>query len=192
MKTRESGMPDEGQWESYFDPSTILDKLRLWEDTGNIVEFGCGYGTFTLEAAKRSAGCVYAFDIDPDMVTRTSCRAIEAGLSNIQARLRDFMECGTGLPDSHADYAMLFNLLHAEEPQFLLAEAWRVLRSKGVLGVVHWNYDPTTPRGPDLAIRPRPEQCRDWAVSAGFELLPPGIVELPPYHYGMALSKVTA
>lgn len=189
MKTRESGMPEAELWESFFDPPTILDRLQFATSTGNVVEFGCGYGTFSLEAAQRTKGRIYALDIDPKMVARSSNRATQAGLGNVEVIQRDFMEKGTGLPDSHADYAMLFNLLHAEQPDILLAEAWRVLRGGGILGVMHWNYDPTTPRGPNLAIRPRPEQCRDWAVATGFELLPPGIVDLPPFHYGMALRK---
>ncbi len=43
---------------------------------------------------------------------------------------------------------MLFNILHAAESGALLAEARRVLKVGGKLGVMHWNYDPTTPRGP--------------------------------------------
>jgi hypothetical protein len=54
---------------------------------------------------------------------------------------------------------------------------------------MHWNYDATTPRGPSMDIRPRPEECRDAAIAAGFHLLLPGIINLPPYHYGMVLSK---
>ena len=30
---------------------------------------------------------------------------------------------------------------------------------------------------------------RQWAEQTGFRLLPPGIVDLPPYHYGMALQR---
>ena len=45
---------------------------------------------------------------------------------------------------------------------------------------IHWNYDPSTPRGPSMSIRPRPEDCRDWAEAAGFRLLAPGIINLPP------------
>jgi ubiquinone/menaquinone biosynthesis C-methylase UbiE len=84
---------------------------------------------------------------------------------------------------------MLFNILHAEWPTLLLAEAFRVLAPRGTLAVIHWNYDATTPRGPSMDIRPRPEQCQGWAEQAGFRLLDPGIVPLPPYHYGMALRR---
>jgi ubiquinone/menaquinone biosynthesis C-methylase UbiE len=96
---------------------------------------------------------------------------------------------GTGLPDASIDYAMLFNILHAECPEALLREAYRILVPGGRVGIIHWNYDSTTPRGPSMDIRPRPEQCRDWAVKVGFRLMAPGILQLPPYHYGMVLER---
>ncbi len=189
MKTRESGMPDESMWEIFFDPPTALTRLGLTLEAQGVVEFGCGYGTFTLPAARLVRGPVYAFDIEPGLVERVRGKAREAGLANVVCEVRDFVEQGTGLADGAADYAMLFNILHAERPDALLREAWRVLRPGRRLGIMHWNYDPSTPRGPTLDIRPRPEQCRAWAEALGFRLLEPGIVGLPPHHYGMALKR---
>jgi SAM-dependent methyltransferase len=189
MKVHDSGMPNEGQWESYFEPGVALDRLGLAAGIGNVVEFGCGYGTFTRPAATRARGIVYAFDIEPEMVAIVATKASESGLGNILAQVRDFMDAGTGLPDCHADYAMLFNILHAEKPLAMLGEALRVLRPGGILGIMHWIYDPSTPRGPSLNIRPRPEQCEAWAVAAGFEGTGPGTIDLPPYHFGMAMRK---
>lgn len=188
MKTRESGMPDEGMWSSFFDAPAVLAAVGLTPDCGDVVEFGCGYGTFTLPAARIVRGTVYALDIEPEMVESTIAKAMTAGLSNIAATRRDFVNEGTGLPGASVDFAMLFNILHCEAPGILLNEARRVLRPGGRLGIIHWNYDPTTPRGPSMSIRPRPEQCLAWAEQAGFCLRPPGIVDLPPYHYGMALD----
>jgi SAM-dependent methyltransferase len=167
----------------------VLDRVQLHSGVGDVGEFGCGYGTLTMPAARRSQGTVYAFDIEPEMVALTALKAHESGLTNIAVRLRDFAHDGTGLPTASAEYAMLFNILHAENPGGLLREAWRVLSPRGVVGIMHWNYDPATPRGPSMAIRPRPDQCRDWATEAGFRLLAPGIVALPRFHYGMALEK---
>ena len=191
MKTRESGMPDEEMWSSFFQPDVILDRLHLRSIHGDVVEFGCGYGTFTIPAAFRTAGIVHALDIEPDMVELTASKAKAAGLRNIRTVVRDFVTFKTGVPDDSAAYAMLFNILHAEQPAVLLREALRVLRPGGSLGIIHWNYDPSTPRGPTMDTRPRPEQCRDWAIDAGFDVLPPGIIDLPPYHYGMVLAKRT-
>ena len=41
---------------------------------------------------------------------------------------------------------MLFNILHAHERLAMLNEAWRVLAAGGKLAVIHWSYDPSTPR----------------------------------------------
>jgi SAM-dependent methyltransferase len=182
-------MPDEELWASFFNVETVLDRLALLPCAGDVVEFGCGYGTFTIPAARRTSGIVHALDIEPEMVNRTSRRANACGLRNVRPVLRDFIAEGTGLDGLSADYAMLFNILHADEPSVLLLEARCVLRPGGLLGIMHWNYDPATPRGPSMEIRPRPEHCREWACDAGFKLLPPGIIDLPPYHYGMLLAK---
>lgn len=189
MKTRESGMPEEVMWDGFFDPSVLLCSLGLTEACGDLVEFGCGYGTFTVPAARIVSGTVYAIDIEPEMIEETLAKAGAAGLSNMETRLCDFIVDGTGLSESSMDYVMLFNILHAESPEILLAEAHRVLRPGGKLGIIHWNYDHSTPRGPSMEIRPRPEQCKAWAAQAGFSFLEPGLIDLPPYHFGMVLEK---
>ncbi len=189
MKTRESGMPGEAMWAGFFDPPLVLAKLGLTTACGNVVEFGCGYGTFTIPAARMVSGTVHALDIEAEMIETTQSRAAAAGLANVQLCLRDFVAKGTGLADRSVDYAMVFNILHAECPTGLLGEAYRVLAPGGKVGIIHWNYDPSTPRGPSMEIRARPDQCKTWSEQVGFRLLPPGIIDLPPYHYGMVLQK---
>lgn len=189
MKTRESGMPPEEMWQGFFEPLTILKKLFLTEQCGNVLEFGCGYGTFTVPAAQTVHGTVYALDIDPEMLATTGTKTEAAGLRNVELQQRDFTEEGAGLPDGSVDYVMLFNILHAAEKMVILNESWRVLKPDGILSVIHWNYDSSTPRGPRMAIRPRPEECRSWAEHAGFDLLPPGLIDLPPYHYGLVFQR---
>jgi ubiquinone/menaquinone biosynthesis C-methylase UbiE len=192
MKTRESGMPDESMWASFFTPEQTLTKLGLTGSCGDVVDFGCGYGTFTIPAARMirgTPGMVHALDIEADMVEATRRKAEEAGLSNVHAEQRDFVADGTGRPDGSIDYVMLFNILHCEQPEVLLREAWRILSPGGRLGLMHWNYDPGTPRGPSMDIRPRPEQCRDWAIVVGFELAFLDKIDLPPHHYGWVMEK---
>ncbi|MHB0955487.1 MAG: class I SAM-dependent methyltransferase [Pirellulaceae bacterium] len=188
MKTRESGMPDEEMWREFFDTEAIVRLLKLNSSCRDVVEFGCGYGTFTMPAARIVRGTVHALDIEPEMIAITQAKAEAEALRNVQVCRRDFVSDGSGLPAASVDYAMLFNILHAEQPERLLRECYRVLVPGGLVGIIHWNYDPTTPRGPSMEIRPRAEQCCDWAVAEGFRLLAPGIVSLPPYHYGMTLE----
>ncbi len=182
-------MPDEAMWDRFFDAPAVLQRLGLRSDARCVVEFGSGYGTFTLPAARLIRGKVLAFDIEPDLVALVQGKAQAAGLTNVVCTVRDFVTTGTGLADGATDYVMLFNILHAEQPETLLREAWRILQPGGRLAIIHWNYDPSTPRGPSMAIRPRPEQCRVWAEAAGFRLLAPGLIPLPPYHYGLVLER---
>jgi SAM-dependent methyltransferase len=188
MKVRDSGMPDETLWSTFFDAPAILTRLGFTDRRADFAEFGCGYGTFTVAAAARTRGTVFAWDIDPAMVEATQAKARAAGLTNVHAVRRDFVADGTGLPDGSVTYAMLFNILHAEHPVALLSEARRILRAGGCVGVIHWNCDPATPRGPDLSIRPRPEQCRRWTLEAGLQLTGT-LLGLPPYHYGLVGRK---
>ncbi|MHC5007280.1 MAG: class I SAM-dependent methyltransferase [Planctomycetota bacterium] len=189
MKIRDSGMPDEQTWGGFFNPQVVLDKLGLTARTGDVVEFGCGYGTFTIAAARIVSGVVHALDIEPEMIETTRARAAEAGLANIVPACRDFLADGTGLADAGADYAMVFNIMHLRQPLDLLHEALRTLTPGGLLGLMHWNYDPATPRGPALTIRPRPEECRRWAEQVGFEMAVEGQIDLPPHHWGMVLRR---
>ena len=69
MKIRESGMPDEDVWKDFFEPDKILKKLGLDNKVVDAADFGCGYGTFTIPAAKAIDGKVYAIDIEPEMIT---------------------------------------------------------------------------------------------------------------------------
>jgi ubiquinone/menaquinone biosynthesis C-methylase UbiE len=188
MKTRESGMPEEERWKSFFDPDFILNELGLDQNYQNVVDLGCGYGTFSIPAAQQIKGKVYAIDIDPMMVAACQAKVEKVGLSNIICQQRDFIADGTGLPDQSVDFVMLFNILHAENPVDLIKETFRILVPGGKVGVIHWNYDPTTPRGPSMTIRPHPEQCQAWVKGAGFDLLKP-LIDLPPYHYGMTGLK---
>jgi len=187
-KGRESGMPDEAYWDTFFDPTCVVSKLGCG-GYGDAVEFGCGYGTFTVPAAELTAGTVHALDIDPVMVRATADRAAAAGVRNVVAVERDFIADGCGLHDGSVRYAMLFNILHIEEPIRLLREAHRVLAPGGRLGVIHWKHDPTTPRGPSMDIRPKPEQCRVWAEEAGFRHVRDEELGCCSWHWGMVLER---
>lgn len=184
-------MPAREVWEAFFDAGAILDRLGVDADVRDLVEFGCGYGTFTVAAAKRVSGRVFSNDIEPGMLAHATEKSVNEGVRNIHFELRDFMADGTGLADASMDYALLFNILHVDEPKNLLTEAHRTLVPGGRLGVIHWVHDADTPRGPPLDIRPTPAQCTRWAKEAGFSTSG-DVIDLPPYHYGLVFRKPSA
>ncbi|ABV37731.1 methyltransferase type 11 [Shewanella sediminis HAW-EB3] len=187
MKARESGMPEEDSWASFFEVDKAIERL-LPQDTlnGDWVEFGCGYGTFTLPASQRITGTLKALDIEPDMIHRINQLSAEHCLNNIEAEKRDFVQFGTGLSDQTQSGAMIYNLLHLDDPVDLLREAYRTLKVGGCLSVIHWRGDIPTPRGPALEIRPSPEQCCEWIEAAGFKHIQAiDLADCCPYHFGL-------
>ena len=189
MKLRESGMPEEDHWESLFDVELILDRMGIDATLRDVAELGCGYGTFTLPVARRIRGVVETYDIELAMVDRTIQRAREAGLGNMRAEVRDVLTEGFGSEPQTKDACLLFNILHGEEPERLLAHAARIVRPGGRVLVIHWRYDPTTPRGPSLEIRPRPEQIIEWARTIKMLRFVPAVLDLPPWHYGLRFAR---
>jgi SAM-dependent methyltransferase len=173
-------MPTVEPWDSYLDAAGILRALGFSRWSGDIVEFGCGYGTFTISAARRMAGTVYALDTDPLMVAATKWRVARLGLKNVVVEQRDCVAAGCGRGPQSAGSALLFNFLHIEDPIALLKEARRVLRRGGLVGVIHWYCD----------VRTRPEQCRSWGEAAGLRWV--GDAGLPlgsPRQWGMVLER---
>lgn len=187
MKVVDSGMPDEKLWKKFFKPEAILRKMGLSENVNDVADFGSGYGTFTMPAARIVSGTVYAIDLEKELVRDLEDKAKKAGLNNVRGLRRDIIVEGTGLEDCSIDYVMLFNILHGKTPPKILAEAYRILKPKGTAAVIHWNYDPTTPRGPPMRIRLRPEQIIQTGERIGLKL--EKSINLKPYHYGLIFSK---
>ncbi len=110
-------------------------------------------------------------------------------IDNIIVENRDILVHSTGQKDDSIDYVMLFNILHHDSPLDFIDEAFRILKTGGKIGIIHWRSDITTPRGPELTIRPKPEQIIDWFDKSKFQIdKPPFIIE--PYHFGLIISKI--
>lgn len=92
-------MPEERVWSGFFEPDAVLRKLGLTATCRDLVDFGCGYGTFTLAAATIVSGKVHALDVDSGMVATTTRKANTLGLHNVRTETRDFTTNGSRLPD---------------------------------------------------------------------------------------------
>ena len=125
-------MPFEPDWDAFFDAEATVERIfgsNLVD--GDVVDFGCGYGTFTIPAALWTRGTLTALDIDPLMVELVDEKAGQLGLKNVRGVVRDFVSDGTGLADVSQMHAMIFNLLHIEDPLALLAEVRRIVKPNG-------------------------------------------------------------
>lgn len=182
-------MPAASLWASFFDVDLILLELHIDSEISDLVEIGCGYGTFTIPSAKKINGKLYAFDIEKEMLDCVRQRLINEHIDNVVLEERDILVQTTGLAANSVDYVMLFNILHHESPNDFLNEAYRILKPQGKLGILHWRSDIETPRGPDLSIRPTPNQILLLIDKQKFTIYkPPGIIL--PFHFGLLLSKL--
>jgi ubiquinone/menaquinone biosynthesis C-methylase UbiE len=189
MKVRDSGMPSENIWSDFFNVDLILSELHINSKTSDLVEMGCGYGTFTIPTAKLIKGRLYAFDIEKEMLDMLKQKLTNEYIDNIILEQRDILAETTGLVDNSIDYVMLFNILHHDSPDDFFEEAYRILKPKGKVGIIHWRSDITTPRGPDLSIRPEPNQILQWIDRQKFNVVKEPFI-LEPYHYGLIISKL--
>src|SRR3989339_526946 len=187
MKVRDSGMPEENLWNTFFDTELILSELQVNSQINNLVEIGSGYGTFTIPASKRINGKVFAFYIEVGMINSLKEKASKFKIENVEAAQRDILSQSTGLEDSSVDYVMFFNILHHESPISFFDESYRILKPNGKIGIIHWRSDIPTPRGPDISIRPKPEQIIDWVDKNKFQINKEPFI-IKPYHYGLILS----
>lgn len=191
MKVRDSGMPKKEYWDSFFDTQKLIDrffdKKIINED---IVEFGSGYGTFTFHTSFYTRKFIYALDIEDKLIKSLQKEAIERNIENIICKKIDFLEYGTMLEENSCGHTMIYNLLHLENPNRLLDEAYRVLKKSGTISIIHWRSDIKTPRGPRLEIRPKIEDCINWLKKSKFlNIEEVNITDIAPYHYGIIAKK---
>lgn len=188
MKVRDSGMPEETIWSKFFNAEHILQQMEVTQDLNSLVDLGCGFGTFSIPAAQIIKGTIHAFDMDQEMIVQLKSKIDQLKIKNIELHPRDFIKGGSGFADNSIDYVMLFNILHHDQPHQILNEVHRILKSGGKAGIIHWRSDIPTPRGPQLDIRPTPEQCKHWAVESGFSICKELLLE--PYHFGIIINKL--
>lgn len=103
--------------------------------------------------------------------------------------VRGVLTDGFGAAPGSCDAALLFNILHCEEPVAVLRAAYDVLRPGGLVSVIHWHSDIATPRGPSAAIRPSPEQIQAWAAIIDGLAATESPFILLPWHYDVSLRK---
>ena len=113
------------------DPMIKVRKANII--SGNhVLDYGCGPGTFSIEAAKvvGDSGKVYALDIQPLSGDKIKKRAVEEGLNNIETITTN---CSTGLEDNSIDVVMCFDMFHMSKgQQNILEEIHRVLKPNSI------------------------------------------------------------
>jgi len=81
----------------------------------------------------------------------------------------------------------LINILfQSHKDDLVIKEAYRLLKIGGKLIIIDWKRV-STPFGPPMADRTKPEEIKGFAQTAGFKLVDE--FEAGRYHYGMMFVK---
>ena len=100
-----------------------------------VLDYGCGPGSYILDAAEMSGetGKVFALDAHPLAIKMVQRMVSKKHLKNVTTI---FSECPTGLPDNSLDVVLLYDILHdLEDRNNVLGEIHRVLKPTGILSL---------------------------------------------------------
>lgn len=193
-----TGMPDGDWWQALWpDPEGVLRRLGI-EFGVSVLDLCCGDGHFTAPIAHIVGGIgrVMALDLDAAMLEQAKARVAEAGIPATTVRwLEGDASSLIDTVPSNPEYVFIANTFHGvPEKQQLARDVFNIMKPGGQFTIVNWHHrskDDTTvlgePRGPATKMRMTPEAVMDEVLPVGFRLH--GIIELPPYHYGIVFDK---
>ena len=119
-------------WDFFSSPLNMLKEADI-KPGYNVLDFGCGPGSYSIAAAKAvgETGRIYSLDIHPLAVKKVKYKAAKQGLRNLKTIQSD---CKTGLPDISMDVVLLYDVYHDLYNKLsVLKELHRILKPGGIL-----------------------------------------------------------
>ena len=122
----------------------VLERIGIRRGQA-VLDFGCGYGIYTIPIAKivGAQGRVYALDKDKEALDTLMQKAGSAGLTNIE-RMETSGELQIELADETVDGVLLFDVFHsfyfpqAGDRRRLLGEIYRIMKPPAFLSISVW------------------------------------------------------
>jgi len=110
-----------------------------------ILDFGCGYGMYTIPVARIASepGKIYALDKDTEALRSLTYKARSEGLRNVET-IETAGELEIELTDESVDGVLLFEVFHSfyfprvEDRRKLLYEIHRIMRPTAFLSISFW------------------------------------------------------
>lgn len=122
---------------------SIEKSKKVLKNSHNVLEMACGTGIIALGVADQ-VNSVIGVDISPKMINIATEKAVKLSIKNVNFQIAD----GYSLQysDNTFEAILLFNSLHiVQEPNALLAEAYRLLKPNGYLITATDCYSETVP-----------------------------------------------
>ncbi len=170
-------MDDPGRVKDLRPLELLTDVVKI-ADGDTCVDFGSGTGLFALPMAELvgSMGKVYAVDKSQEMLAHIKKKHPPVNLQLVHSDVKR-----TGLDSQIADICLLSCILHEiNEPENLIAEAFRLLKPIGKLVIVEWKAELDKP-GPPRKRRIPKEQIIQLFDQNGLTLA--SYLNWSPNHY---------
>ena len=143
-----------------------------------VADVGAGTGYFAVPIARAVGveGKVYAVDLQPAMLAKLREKLTEPDAPcNIE--LVPGEACKTSLPSKCADVVLIANVWHELEDQTVaLQEVARLLAPGGVLALLDWRADMSSPPGPPSDHRLRAADVVQFLAKSGWTADEPAYV----------------
>lgn len=160
-------------------PEETLRKFKI-EDTGTLLDVGCGIGYFTIGAASiLKNGNVIGIDIMEEILEVAKGRS--QGIGNIEYRKSE--EYSFPIPDMSVEYVFISNVIHeVENKSKYFAEIKRVLKAAGYLCIIEWAKRPME-MGPPVQERISIEEIKQ--IASSFNMIFVEEININDEHYGV-------
>ena len=173
---------------AFLNPETVISALGI-EPGMNVADFGCGPGFYSIPIAKAIGpnGKVYALDVQKSSLEIVRSKAKEARLLNVNPIWADLEHAGgSHVADASINVALLSNVLfQSDHKKEMIAEAFRILKSRGTIAVIDWSSAASGGPAPErLVNRAHAEKL---LTEAGFT--PLGEFPAGSNHYGLLFRK---
>ncbi|MFQ5573965.1 MAG: class I SAM-dependent methyltransferase [Nitrosopumilaceae archaeon] len=128
-----------------YPPKYVLNDVEITPgDT--VLDFGCGPVNYTIPVAEKldDDGKIIAIDYNPDALKKVEKKAKKNEITNIKTINSD---CETGLPSNSVDVILLYYVFNdLENPDKVLHELYRVLKTQGILSLSEYNIRKISPK----------------------------------------------
>ncbi|KGA98387.1 SAM-dependent methlyltransferase [Alkalihalobacillus alcalophilus ATCC 27647 = CGMCC 1.3604] len=142
-----------------FSSEQLLNMIPL-KETDSILDFGAGTGYFSIPAAKRILGNVYALDIDAAMLEIINEKAIKEQLTNIVPVQGSMV--ALPLPDASIDMIIASLVLHEIQTLApLLQQMKNVLKKGGYLICLELEPKGSSEKAPRITMEEMEHEMKD-------------------------------
>lgn len=173
-----------------IDPELLFQKARM-QNGMHVADFGTdrgGHLVFPASVIIGESGIVYAVDILKSILENIRKRADLESIINIHPIWSDLEKGKTAIPEKSLDIVFIVNTLaFSPNPQLILAEAKRLIRSKARIVVVDWKQKMNDVIGPKENHFVDFDEIKRWASGVGLSVQEE--FAAGKYHHGIVLFQ---